>query len=295
MKANDQELHFKYVRMTPRIFDRLLQTVEPFMRWRHAYRSATRTPISNDQKLVMTLKYLASGQSMQDISMSFRVGHSTTRMIIIEVCQAMWMGLSGKYLKCPSTPAEWKSVKAEFYQRWNFPHCIGAIDGKHINIQAPHNSGSAFFNYKNFHSIVLTAVADAQYRFLVVDIGDSVRHSDGGILGNSDFGRALESATAGVPSPDESVPGLGTFPYHLVGDGAFPLPAYLMRPYPGKDLSQLQRIFNYRLSRSRRIIENAFGILVARWRIVRQPIIAQPDTVVTFVKACIALYNFFTN
>ena len=179
--------------------------------------SRIRAPVTNAEKLAVTLRYLASGQSMRDVSIQFRLGHTTTHKIIIEVCQAIWNGLAGRYVKCPSSPAEWAAVAQEFCQQWNFPNCLGAIDGKHINIQAPHNAGSSFYNYKNFHSIVLLAVVDAHCRFLVVDIGCSGRDSDGGIFASSNFGQALESATANVPQPSNSIPGLGTFPYCLVG------------------------------------------------------------------------------
>ena len=292
MRTIDTDLHFKYIRMSPVLFDRLLSLIQPFLRTRRRYVSARRPHISNAQKLVLTLKFLASGQSLQDLAISYRIGHSTVHDIVGEVCNAIWLGLVSHYVRCPSTPVEWKNVASGFYSRWNFPHCIGAIDGKHIVIQAPFNSNSGFFNYKNTHSIVLLAVADSQYRFLAVDIGQSGRQSDGGIFSSSAFGKGLEDATFGIPAADESVPHLGRFPYVLVGDEAFPLRGYLMRPYPGKYLSQEQRIFNYRLSRSRRIIENAFGILVARWRIFRQPIVAKPDNVTSYVKACVALHNF---
>ena len=66
----------------------------------------------------------------------------------------------------------------------------------------------------------------------------------------------------------------------------------MLRPFPGKNLPESKAVYNYRLSRARRTIENAFGIMAARWRIFRRPIIADPDHVAVYTKACIALHNF---
>lgn len=69
-------------------------------------------------------------------------------------------------------------------------------------------------------------------------------------------------------------------PHVLIGDEAFPLTTFMMRPYPGKGgLNVDQRIFNYRLSRARRMIESTFGILVSQCRIFRKPIIANVENV----------------
>jgi len=74
-------------------------------------------------------------------------------------------------LQIPQTDVEWKAVAEAFWQQWNFPNCIGAIDGKHVHILLPPNSGSVYYNYKSFNSIVLLALVDAHYKFLYVDIG----------------------------------------------------------------------------------------------------------------------------
>jgi hypothetical protein len=78
----------------------------------------------------------------------------------------------------------------------------------------------------------------------------------------------------------------------MLGDEAFPLKQFLMRPYPNRGLDDRKRIYNYRHSRARRIIENAFGIMASRWRIFRKPIIVNPDKVISIIQACLCLHNF---
>lgn len=97
------------------------------------------------------------------------------------------------------TTAAWQGIEEGFKNKWNFPNCIGAIDGKHVNIIAPPNSGSLFFNYKKTFSIVLLAIVDPEYRFIAVDIGAYGKNSDGGIYSSSTFGKALERNTLNIP------------------------------------------------------------------------------------------------
>ena len=179
----------------------------------------------------------------------------------------------------PNSTDEWKDIAQGFHKKWQFPHCLGAIDGKHIRIQPPANSGSTFYNYKCHFSVQMMAVVDASYKFIYVSVGAQGRLSDSGIFAQSDFKAALDSSLLNIPAP-EKIPGSEIeAPYLFVGDEAYPLRVDLMKPYPFRLLEQEQRIFNYRLSRARRVVENGFGILANRWRIFRTTISLHPDKV----------------
>jgi len=206
-------------------------------------------------------RFLATGDSFKTIATSYRLGHSTVQSIVIQVCEAIIQNLMSITMPKPIV-AQWRKIAEEFWDIWN-PNCIGALDGKHVVIQAPVNSGSQFFNYKKTFSIVLLALVDAHYRFIAVDIGGYGRNSDGGLFANSKLGKALEKNKLNVPK-DNALPNTQTImPYIIVGDEAFPLKKYLLKPYPGSQIQgdRSKRIFNYRLSRARRVSENVFGIL----------------------------------
>lgn len=75
-----------------------------------------------------------------------------------------------------------KRVALGYEQRQNFPHCVGALDGKRISLQAPPSSGSDYYNYKRFFSIILFAIVDSMYNFLYVNVGSQGRLSDTGVF-----------------------------------------------------------------------------------------------------------------
>uniref|UniRef100_A0A3B3T7P1 DDE Tnp4 domain-containing protein n=1 Tax=Paramormyrops kingsleyae TaxID=1676925 RepID=A0A3B3T7P1_9TELE len=212
-------------------------------------------------------RYSASGDSLRSLAFSYRLGHAIVSNSVHMVCAAI---------------------------EKNFPNCLGAVDGKHVTIQAPPLSVSQYFNYKKTFSIVLLALVDADYRFLVIQVGDFGRTSDGGVYAGSELGRRMASGTLNVPTC-ASLPGAahqGNVQYVMVSDAAFPLKPYLMRSYPGKNLSHQKRIFNYRLSRARMVVENAFGILSSRWRIFHRKINLLPEHMDTLVMAACILLNF---
>lgn len=253
-----------------------------------------RDAISANDRLALTLRFLASGETFRSLAFSFRMGRSTVGKIVKETCVIIWEELSSKFVQFLTKQEEWKQIAADFEEKWQFPHCLGAIDGKHVIIECPYNSGSLNYNYKGSFSKVLLAACDANYSFIFVDIGSYGSESDGGILSRSRFGQGLGQGLFNLPYPEHLYCDNEAIPYFFVRDEAFPLTTYMMRPYPrkSKNLNYEEKIFNYRLSRARRTIENAFGILSNRWRIYKRPIKLKEENIDHVIKATICLHNY---
>lgn len=184
-----------------------------------------------------------------------------------------------------------KSIAQDYFKKWNFPNCVGCIDGKHIRIRCPKNSGSIYYNYKQYYSIVLQGIADANYKFVAIDVGAYGKQSDGGIFSISNVYKCLETNTFNMPNA-EYIPSTEIkAPFVILGDEAYPLKQYLLKPYSRQNLSNEERIFNYRLSRARRCIECSFGILVAKWRFLKTELQVNPENVDILVQCACLLHN----
>lgn len=190
------------------------------------------------------------------------------------------------------TVDNFKNIADEFYEKWNFPNCVGSIDGKHIRLRCPKNSGSMFYNYKQYFSIVLMAVVDAKYRFVMINVGGYGKDSDGGILCNTNFHQRLESGTLKLPIERKLGNSGISAPYVFVGDEAFPLRNYLMRPFPRNQAQETNKsYYNYRLSRARMTVECAFGIASSKFRILLKAIETKVENADHVVKAICILHN----
>lgn len=238
--------------------------------------------------------FLSEGCSMQEIAWGYRIGKTSARNIIVETCRVISDTLYSSQLPVPGED-QFKNIAKEFFARWNIPNCIGAVDGKHITIQAPAKAGSEFFNYKKSHSIVLMACCDAYYRFTMIDIGAAGSNHDSTVFKNSGLGAALLHGTLKIPPPVCLPKTNLLMPHFVVADAAFPLHKNIVRPYAGINLGEKKNIFNYRISRARRTIEAAFGILSQRWRILRKPINTKVDVAELIVQATVLLHNYLQN
>jgi hypothetical protein len=191
----------------------------------------------------------------------------------------------------PEKQEQWMNISNDFMDLWNFPHAVGALDGKHIVMQSPFNSGSEFYNYQSQFSNALLAVVDAKYNFIYVDIGAQGRISDGSVFKASSLQEKIEGKRLQLPEP-ETIRNK-EIPYFFLGDGAFPLSETMMKPYAGiYTKGSKERVFYYSLSRARRVVENAFGLLASVFRVLRKPMLLQPEKAQRVLMAIIYLHNF---
>ncbi|XP_075122548.1 uncharacterized protein LOC142196233 [Leptodactylus fuscus] len=163
--------------------------------------------------------YLATREGFGSLHFQFRLGKITLCYIVRDTCRALWDILHDELIPEPSTQL-WIDATESFRQVTQFPNCIGAVDGKHMRIQKPPESGSEFFNYKKYFSVILMAIADAHYRFIAVDIGVYGRSNDSRVFKNS-----------------------------ILENEAFQMRGNLLEPYACCGLNYRKWIFHYRLSR----------------------------------------------
>lgn len=158
------------------------------------------------------------------------------------------------YLKFPDKEGFVK-ISEEFMIKKYFPNCLGAIDGKHVRIHKPACAGSLFYNYKQYHAIILLAIVDANFVFTMIDVGSYGKNSDGGVFDSSTFGQIFNNNQLELPEnkpiDNSDVP----MPYVFIGDEDFRLSEHLLKPYPRRELNIISRRYNYRLSHARQVVE----------------------------------------
>ena len=211
--------------MSPESFDHLLPLVSPLI---SKQSTKLREPISSAERLALTLRFPASGNSQQTMSFSYRIGKTTVSSIIKETCLVIWQALKDKYMRAPCLPDDWTNIGEDFMELWNLPHCIGAIDGNTLPLNAQSIVALYITTIKGFFSTVLMAVCDAHYVFTFINIGDYGSNNDSGVLENSVMGTAFANNSLGIPDA-EPVEGCSIpLPYFLVGDDIFGLKIWLL-------------------------------------------------------------------
>ncbi|CAB3995080.1 Hypothetical predicted protein [Paramuricea clavata] len=251
-------------------------------------------PVEPAFRLAICLYRLGRGTYYHTISELCGLGLSTVATITREVSEAivevLWDESVNKYM--PNSEDTFHNKILDMEEMWQFPCCWAAIDGCHIPLKCPPGGMEAckeYNNFKNFYSIVLMALVDSHYRFIWGSCGYPGNSHDSIIFQSTELWSNIKDGD-GLPSMGKKV-GMQTVPPLIVGDSAFPLAQWLMKPYTNAALSPKQRYFNYHLSRVRMVTEGAYGQLKGRWRVLLRKCESTSTNVRTFALACMVLHN----
>ncbi|XP_072006661.1 uncharacterized protein [Engystomops pustulosus] len=277
-----------YTRLSVEQFDYLLELCRAKLTRQD---TVMRQAIAPEERLLITLRFLATGESYSSLHYLFLVGRSTICKIVKETSVALWDILQPIVMPIPNQDFL-KKIAHDFYVSTKFPNCIGAIDGKHVRVIQPPNSGSQFYNYKKYFSLVLLAIADSKLNFICIEMGSYGSTNNARILESSHMGQSFLTSHLEIPNPQPLSPNTPPLPFVFIGDEAFGIKSQLMRPFCNRGLTASKRIFNTRLSRARRVVECAFGLLTNHWRILRTAMCLKISTVDDVVKACCVMHNF---
>ena len=284
LKQEDAEGFRGYVRLNTTSFEKLVKLLAPSLLKKD---TVMQECIKAEEMCCVALRYFASGESFRSLEYQFRISRKAISYTVKQVAAAIIKILGETYLKTPNTTDEWLKYRESLKN-------VRIFQMENIVLQQPKSSGSHYQNYKGSDSIILLAMVGPEYEFLFVDVGMNGRNSDEGNWSQSRLKNGFEKNTLNLPDPTP-FPGRNyPLPYVCTGDDAIPLTAHMMKPYPQKNLSSEKRIFNYRLSRMRRILENAFGILANRWRVFRKPFLLEPEKVKAITLALLTLHNWLT-
>ena len=259
--------------------------------------TVTEEPISPELRLALCLYRVGRGDYYFTFAEMSGLGVSSACTIVQEVSQAlvdcMWSKSIPHYM--PKSEEDFKNKIVDMEELWQFPCCWAAVHCCHIPMKCPPGgleSCKEYHNFKNFYSIVLMALVDSHYRFVWASCGFPGNSHNALVFKSTDLWRRIQEGY--IPQMGKSIDDV-IIPPVIVGDSAFPMCTWLMKPFTNATLSPEQRNLNYRLSWARMVTEGAYGQLEGRWRVLLRKCESSRDQVCTATLACVVLHNICIN
>uniref|UniRef100_A0A8C3T5Y6 DDE Tnp4 domain-containing protein n=1 Tax=Chelydra serpentina TaxID=8475 RepID=A0A8C3T5Y6_CHESE len=264
----DESQWLRNFRMRKGTFLELCELLSPALKRQDTRMQAA---LTIQKRVAIALWKLATPDSYWSVANQFGVGKSTVGVAVMQVAHAIVDLLLPKVVTLGDV-----QVIIDGFAVMGFPNCGGAIDGTHIPILGPEHQGSQYINRKGYFSMVLQALVDHKGCFTNINVGWPGKVHDARVFKNSGLFRRLQQ---GVYFPDL-----------ILGDPAYPLMPWLMKPYTGA-LDSEKELFNYHLSKCRMVVECAFGRLKGRWRILLTRSDLSPKNIPIVIAACCVLHN----
>ena len=279
---NMPDFEFKrHFRLTRSTFEWLCCEIVPLLR-RNSHEPGI-IGLAWEQKIGASLWFLATGECFRSIGERFGMGESTVSYALRQFFDVIIAKFLAAKIIFPNTELEINGIMSGFKGIGKIPNVIGAIDGSHIPIKAPHLFPVDYFNRKGFYSIVLQAVVDYKKKFLDICVGWPGSTHDSRILTNSSLYNKFTN----------SQNNLATNSKYILGDGSYPNLNWLIVPYKdiGRGLTHQQTYFNLKHSQTRIKVEQAFGLLKGRWRCLLHTLEVSCEIVSHIITTCCILHN----
>ena len=258
-----QDFEFKrHFRLTRSTFEWLCHEIIPLLKREITGPGAI--GLAWEQKIGASLWFFATGECFRSIADRFGMGESTFSYALRDIINIIIAKFLIEKVNFSNTELEINEVTSGFKRIGSIPNVIGAIDGSHIPIKAPHLFSVDYFNRKGFYSIVLQAVVDYKKKFLDIYVGWPGSTHDSRVLINSRLYNKFNNQNNLLPNYFNNK--------YILGDGGYPNLSWLIVPYKdiGRGLTQQQTYFNLKHFQTRIKVEQAFGLLKGRWRCLLQ-------------------------
>ncbi|KAK9696185.1 DDE superfamily endonuclease [Popillia japonica] len=218
--------------------------------------------IKSEKVVLMSLWYLANTESFRQIADRI-IANTSKNWIKLpkkqEAISRIIANTSKNWIKLPKKQ-EAISISSEFEKKQGIPNVLGCIDGCHIRTKKPKINGDDFINRKGYPSILLQGVVDHRKMFLDISVGAPGSIHDARLLRQYKLFEEIETGRQLLYNK-----------YHLLGGSAYPVLNWLIPPYKDNGLlTEQQRLFNFKHSATRIVVEHGFGVLNGRFRRLRE-------------------------
>ena len=249
----DFRSHFRMSRHTVTVLEHLLSVHGDLPQYTG---DRGRPPVELRKQILITLWILGNPECLRSVADRFDVCRATAYRVYRRVCKAIVRNLMDEFIKFP-TGLKAQAVMEAFEEKKGFPGVLGAIDGTHIPIKAPHNNHEQYINRKGFFSVQLQVICDPDLFITDVFCGYPGSVHDARVFRNSPICREVEV------NPDNYFPGNS----HILGDAAYPLKRWLLTSFRDNGrLTAQQRRYNTAHSSTRMVVERSIGLFKNRFR-----------------------------